>query len=102
MLSTTANPELGEPFFIHCTATGTPQPTISWRKNGLILEATDDEVLRIISTDMGRTSRVEVAEGRPEFNGIYECISTNIAGSDNMAVRVQLLGWCCIAISYDG
>ena len=40
---------------------------------------------------------MEVAEGRPEFNGIYECISTNIAGSDNISVQV-LLGWCCIAI----
>ena len=93
MLTTTGNPELGEPFFIRCTATGTPQPEISWTKDGLTLESTDDEVLRIVSTDNGRTSSVEVTEGRVEFNGVYECIAMNLAGSDTMSTRVQLIGW---------
>lgn len=93
ILSTTDNPELGGSFFIRCTATGTPQPAISWRKDGLVLEATNDEVLRIVSTNNGMTSSVEVSEGRAEFNGVYECIATNAAGSDNMSYRVQLLGW---------
>jgi hypothetical protein len=99
-LTATPNPQLGESFFIRCSTTGTPQPDILWRKDGLRLEETADEVLRIVSTDMGQTSSVEVSEGRPEFNGVYECIAMNAAGSVNMSSRVQLIGgWCVIASS---
>jgi hypothetical protein len=96
----TSNPQLGESFSIRCSTTGTPQPDILWKKDGLELEATADEILRIVSTDMGRTSSVEVSNGRPEFNGVYECIATNDAGSANRSSRVQLIGeWCVITSS---
>ena len=88
----TPNPRIGSPFSIQCTATGIPQPDITWRKDGLLLEATEDEVLRIVEINDGRTSSVEVSEGRTEFNGIYECIATNDADSVMKIARIELLG----------
>ena len=88
----TSNPVLGKHFFISCSVTGMPLPTISWKKDGRALESSADEVLRILSTDMGRTSSVEVSEGRSEFSGVYECIATNMVGSVNRSSWVQLLG----------
>ena len=71
---------------------GTPLPTITWKKDGLALENTENG-LRIVTTDGGRTSSVEVSEGRPEFNGVYECNATNPAGSVKQESRIELRGW---------
>ena len=88
----TANPEIGSPFSIQCTATGTPQPSITWTKDGLPLEDTEDETLRIVQIDGGRTSSVEVTVGRSDFNGVYECMAVNAAGTDTQSTRVELQG----------
>ena len=90
-VNTTNSLEIGSPFSIQCTAAGIPQPSITWTKDGLPLEPTDDQVLQIV--DGGRTSSVEVSVGRTKFNGIYECIAMNNAGSDNDSVRIELQGW---------
>ena len=88
----TPNPVIGEPFSIDCTAAGTPQPQISWTKDGLPLEGISDQVLRIVETNGGRTSSVEVSAGRQAFNGVYECIAINAAGSMMKSFRVELQG----------
>ena len=88
----TTNPVIGEPFSIECTAAGTPQPQISWRKDGLPLEGTNDQVLRIVETSGGRTSSVEVSVARQAFNGVYECTAMNAAGSMMKSFRIELQG----------
>ena len=88
----TPNPLIGQRFTISCTVSGIPQPTITWRKDGLPLENTNTG-LRIVFSIDGKTSSVEVLEGRPEFNGVYECIATNSAGSVKQESRIELQGW---------
>ena len=93
----TPNLLIGEPLTISCTVSGIPLPVITWRKDGLILENTDTG-LRIVTIDGGMTSSVEVSEGRPEFNGVYECIATNLAGSVKQESRIELQGWAYLPL----
>ena len=88
----TPNPVIGEPFSIDCTAAGTPQPQISWRKDGFPLEGTSDQVLRIVEISGGRTSSVVVSVSRQAFNGVYECIGMNAAGSMMKSFHIELQG----------
>ena len=94
LFSSTSNPVVGEPFSIRCSVTGTPPLIISWKKDGRVLEPSADEVLRIVASNIGRTSSVEVSKARSEFSGVYECIATNVAGSVNKSSPVQLLQLC--------
>ena len=91
----TDNPVIGSPFSIRCTAGGIPQPNISWRKDGQVLEpaAVAISELQIVVTNNGRTSTVEVSEGSPELNGVYECIAVNVAGSAMRSTSIKLQGW---------
>ena len=51
-------------------------------------------MLRIVQIDDGRMSNVEVSAGRSDFNGVYECMAVNDAGSDNDSVRIEHIpGW---------
>ena len=88
----TDNPVIGSPFSISCTAGGIPQPNISWRKDGQVLEPEPTSVLQIVETNDGRTSTVGTFEGRPELNGIYECIAVNVAGSAMKSTSIKLQG----------
>ena len=96
-LTATSNPVIGSSFFIQCTVSGTPRPTISWKLNEIPLTASDDEVLRIVSTNNGQTSRVEVSASRRGFDGVYQCIASNDAGNDTMNLRIELQGKCAWA-----
>ena len=93
----TDNPVIGSPFSIRCTAGGIPQPNISWRKDGQVLESAAVTVaiseLQIVVTNNGRTSTVEVSEGSPELNGVYGCIAANVAGSATRSISIKLQGW---------
>ena len=85
---------IGSPFSIKCTAAGSPQPAILWRKDGLVLKPEVVSELQIVETDNGRTSTIEVSEGRSEFNGVYECVAVNVAGSATKSTpHIELQGW---------
>ena len=88
----TPNPRVGEPFFIECTVAGIPLPTTSWMKDGAPLEGTVDENLRILAIPSRNASRVEVTVSSVDFNGVYQCLVQNLAGSDSRSLRIELQG----------
>ncbi|CAG9531886.1 unnamed protein product [Cercopithifilaria johnstoni] len=66
---------LGLMLEIPCRAIGTPEPTISWEKDGFQVIPDD-----IIQTDSAGTILIEKAQ--PSHRGIYRCLATNPAGRD--------------------
>ena len=93
--SLTPNPQVGQSFFIECTVDGTPMPIISWMKDGDILDEITDSRIRIsvtISSSSARkSSRVEIFEATSSYNGVYECIASNEAGSTSTSFLIELL-----------
>ncbi|VDK85118.1 unnamed protein product [Litomosoides sigmodontis] len=75
---------LGLTLEIPCRAVGTPEPAITWEKDGF--QIISDDIMHIDATG---TLRIEKAQS--SHHGIYHCIATNLAGSDerNTLVIVQ-------------
>ncbi|VBB32471.1 unnamed protein product, partial [Acanthocheilonema viteae] len=75
---------LGLMLEIPCRAVGTPEPTITWEKDGFQIIPDD-----IIHIDSAGTIRIEKAQS--SHRGIFRCIATNPAGRDerNTLVIVQ-------------
>ena len=46
----------------------------------------------IVAIPAKNSSRLEVSKPTSEFNGVYECIIKNGAGSDNEFVKIELTG----------
>uniref|UniRef100_A0A0R3RPN4 Hemicentin-1-like n=1 Tax=Elaeophora elaphi TaxID=1147741 RepID=A0A0R3RPN4_9BILA len=75
---------LGLMLEIPCRAIGTPEPTITWEKDGFQIIPDD-----IVHTDSAGTLRIEKVQR--SHHGIYRCMATNPAGRDerNTLVIVQ-------------
>lgn len=101
--STSRHPRTGEPFSIECTATGIPKPEISWRLKGTVLNDTDiytcDSKFNIIPNPSRNSSRLRISAASNEFNGTYECIIFNDAGSDSKSIDIYLQGQLHIIVT---
>ncbi|NWI88551.1 ROBO2 protein, partial [Pitta sordida] len=65
---------VGEPAVLECVPPrGHPEPSISWKKNGVQL-SDKDEHLTI------RGGKLMVASTRKSDAGIYVCVATNVVG----------------------
>ena len=53
--------------------------------------------LRIIPFLNRNSSRLHIPVASIEFNGMYECFVTNVAGSDSSSIFIKLQGqlWLC-------
>ena len=66
----------GGSLLLECETTGRPRPTISWQKDGKLVQAGP----RIyISPDR---SRLQIFSVQQENQGVYTCIADNIVGQD--------------------
>ena len=89
-MNRTSNPRIGESFFIECTFIGMPPPAVVWRKDGAELSEMDDNI-KIVPTDT--SSRLEITEAiSTDFNGMYECNITNVAGFTSQSFQIELQG----------
>ncbi|KAI1722964.1 immunoglobulin i-set domain-containing protein [Ditylenchus destructor] len=73
----------GKVALLECNASGEPTPLVTWQRNGVRVETglryvVDDRVLKIIDT-------------RSSDSGIYVCVATNEAGTDQQAFTLEVL-----------
>ena len=66
-------------------------PSVSWTKDRTPLEGIDDNKIRIVTVPARKSSRVEVSEASISYNGVYECIAVNDAGSVSTSFQIELL-----------
>ncbi|PAA59987.1 hypothetical protein BOX15_Mlig017207g2 [Macrostomum lignano] len=71
---------------IRCSASGSPQPTISWFKDGAAL--TPDS-RRLVTRSDGQ--ELEIVSVGPESQGVYRCEAVNGAGRDSAEVRLTVV-----------
>ena len=92
----TPGPDLliGKSFYIECRFTGIPEPRVVWRKDQDVINATNGhyEVTTIPASFQSRLETLSTLKPTSEFNGLYECIVTNDAGSDNRSFNIELKG----------
>ena len=89
-MDSTPDPEIGQPFYVQCMFTGIPAPQVIWRKDKDVINTTDGYYE--ITTVPGSSSRLKISKSNNEFNGLYECIVTNIANSVNRSFDIELKG----------
>lgn len=65
-----------------CKATGFPQPTIRWYRNGRVIE----EKQRV------KAGYLEIKEIQFEDRGIYTCTAENLLGRDQLSINLIVQG----------
>ena len=61
-----------------CSSLGGPNNTLQWLKDGLDLNGSTSEILTLVSITV-------IDDG-----GVYTCVTSNAAGSDNASVRLNI------------
>ena len=75
---------------LFCEATGYPCPTIAWFFNGAPVTVNENVTIDTVESPLenttlglGRvTSYLRLSVTRPSDAGVYECVSSNLLGSD--------------------
>ena len=68
--------ELGHNVCLRCQVSGTPAPSVFWRRNGLIVADTPD-FLQSLTRGL---ARLEIFGVKDKHGGQYECVAKNDAG----------------------
>ncbi|KMY97015.1 uncharacterized protein Dsimw501_GD13415, isoform H [Drosophila simulans] len=76
----------GEPITMSANAIGTPQPRITWQKDGVQISSTAD---RFVGIDGGATC-LEIPRVTANDAGWYQCTAQNIAGSTANRARLYV------------
>ena len=96
-----------DPVVMFCEATGYPRPTNAWFFNGAPVTVNENVTIATVvsplentTLGLGRvTSYLRLSVTRPSDAGVYECVSSNLLGSDtdrtNLTVHCEsaLLGY---------
>ncbi|KAK7078503.1 hypothetical protein SK128_000025, partial [Halocaridina rubra] len=79
------------PFSVFCPALGSPQPLITWTKDGSPLEGLLGTGLdgRVELGDGGR--RLRVLEALESDSGTYTCVAENLGGKDSAQYNITVL-----------
>ncbi|XP_060552023.1 hemicentin-1-like isoform X2 [Ruditapes philippinarum] len=75
----------GSPVVIRCPASGTPQPLITWYKDGLLITG-DHGGLAILDD-----GSLEILDAEAEDSSVYTCIAENQAGEVEHDVEVKVI-----------
>ncbi|KAG5850585.1 hypothetical protein ANANG_G00084020 [Anguilla anguilla] len=71
---------------LSCEATGIPKPSVTWKKNGRLLNTDQNQnMYRLLSSG----SLVVIAP-TVEDTAVYECVVANEAGQDNRAIQLTV------------
>ncbi|XP_041347503.1 smoothelin-like protein 1 [Gigantopelta aegis] len=77
----------GECAVLECQIHGQPEPSVSWRKNGMIIGQTKD----FVQSYVGTLARLEIRGSCVQDSGLYECVANNSLGetftSGNLTVK---------------
>uniref|UniRef100_A0A183BU16 Hemicentin-1 n=1 Tax=Globodera pallida TaxID=36090 RepID=A0A183BU16_GLOPA len=73
----------GKVAVLECVASGEPPPLISWQRNGVLVEMGVRYALE--------ASQLKVIDTRSSDSGIYVCVATNEAGTDQQAFTLEVL-----------
>lgn len=76
----------GEPISMSANAIGTPEPRITWQKDGVQISSTPD---RFVGIDGGATC-LEIPRVKASDAGWYQCTAQNIAGSTANRARLYV------------
>jgi hypothetical protein len=80
--------EAGRTKYLSCDARGSPEPTITWLKNGQPLSPTDNAHVQVLSD--GR--QLQLVNVRLDETGTYTCIASNPVGVVDLDQFVQVIG----------
>lgn len=78
--------QVGQRVDIPCTAQGMPLPVITWFKGGSAMLV--DGVQHISNSD----GTLSIDQAMLSDAGIYTCVATNIAGSDETEITLHVQG----------
>ncbi|KAK7506116.1 hypothetical protein BaRGS_00002838, partial [Batillaria attramentaria] len=78
--------EVGKNVILKCDVTGTPSPSIFWRRNGLIVADTPD----FVQSHSNGVARLEIMGVKEKHGGQYECVAKNEAGDAVCSCKVTV------------
>ena len=81
---------MGSPFKVGFSYRGNPQPSISWKHNGQLIE-NDDSVLKVSS---GKKGYAEIYIDSVDYNhkGHYQAVAENSHGKDIVEFNIDVVG----------
>ena len=83
----------GQTFTISCDATGQPEPTFTWSRDGVIVTGAEDRyTIRTRQVDDTYFSELTVSGATAEDAGSYSCVATNQGSSGGSTVTVEVSG----------
>ncbi|XP_040215726.1 hemicentin-1 isoform X1 [Rana temporaria] len=72
---------------LNCEVTGTPKPTVEWKKNGLLINTNMNyNIYRFLSS-----GSLIIISTAVEDTGMYVCFASNDAGHDEIAIYLSVL-----------
>ncbi|KAK6191500.1 hypothetical protein SNE40_003173 [Patella caerulea] len=75
----------GDRVKLQCGIFGTPKPTITWRKNGMVIGQTKDFVQ---SYNINNVASLEISGICEQDSGSYECVATNPGGETSCTCQL--------------
>jgi hypothetical protein len=73
---------------MECEPTGVPEPTITWIKDGNVIDIEQTKFVRIL-----RNGRIlQIVAANVDDSGLYSCSAQNSAGHEQRRYRLQVHG----------
>ena len=92
------NPREGEETVASCTWTGNPPPSVTWLKDGEILEESElpsrFRITMLPEMDGLQASELHIDAAEKEDTGDYTCNISNTVGFDYRVTRLEVQGVC--------
>lgn len=80
----------GSEVTLSCTATGQPTPFVTWLRDGE--EVPTNSTPHLSSMGGEGWGSLTISPVRSEDGGVWECVGTNVAGSNQESITLSVLG----------
>lgn len=80
----------GNRALMQCTIKGSPDTTVSWYKNGKLIEPSTDYVIHF--DRVTGVSTLDICEAFPQDSGQYTCVANNPAGNESTTAWLVVKG----------
>ncbi|XP_025090253.1 uncharacterized protein LOC112561770 isoform X4 [Pomacea canaliculata] len=78
--------DAGKNVTLQCQVTGSPEPSVMWRRSGLMVQDVPD----FVQTFAGGVARLQILAARDKHGGRYECMAQNEAGHASTSCHVTV------------